>query len=86
MKTKTKLALVAAATLSAAGLAATTASAAVVCNGQGECWHVRHNYEYRPEFGVTVHPNNWRWNHDEHYRWREHTGRGYWRDGAWIRF
>ncbi len=68
-------------------LAASAASAEVVCNAQNECWHVRgRHYEYRPEWGVVVHPDNWRWSHDEHYRWHEHNGRGYWRDGVWIRF
>jgi hypothetical protein len=65
-------------------MTATTASAAVVCNGEGECWHVRHHYRYRPEWGVVVRPNNWRWGPNEHYVWREHRGRGYWRGGVWI--
>jgi hypothetical protein len=63
-----------------------TASAAVVCNGEGECWHVRHPYAYAPGYGVTVHPNNWRWGPGDHYTWREHTGRGYWHSGVWVRF
>jgi hypothetical protein len=62
------------------------ASAAVACNNEGQCWHVRANYAYRPEFGVVVHPNNWRWGANDHYVWREHTGRGYWRNGVWIKF
>lgn len=71
-----------------AGLTALTgdASAAVACNREGECWHVKNAYNYRPEFGVVVHPNTWRWGTTERYRWREHTGRGYWRNGVWIRF
>jgi hypothetical protein len=84
-----KIAVAAAAVaLSAATLAltATGASAKVVCNQYGECWHVRHNYVYKPEFGLVVHENNWRWNASEKYRWREHSGRGYWRNGVWIRF
>ena len=64
----------------------TTASAAVVCNREGDCWHVKHAYRYKPTFGVVVHPNNWRWAENEHYTWREHRGRGYWRNGAWVRF
>jgi hypothetical protein len=67
-------------------LAATDASAAIVCNGEGFCWHVRHAYRYHPEFGVVVHPNNWRWGSGDHYVWHEHRGRGYWRNGAWIAF
>ena len=77
--------------LVAAGLltpTATTASAEIVCNGEGDCWHVKVRHEYRPEFGVRVYPDNWRWRDEEakNYRWREHEGRGYWRNGIWIGF
>jgi hypothetical protein len=71
--------------LTALGFAATTASAAIVCNRAGECWHARGRFVARPEFGVVVHPNNWRWGAREHFTWREHPGRGYWRNGVWIR-
>ena len=79
---------VAAALLAVSGVAITAAaaSAAVVCNAEGECWHVKHAYKYRPEFGISIHPNDWRWGENDHYRWREHSGRGYWRNGVWIRF
>lgn len=86
MKTSIKAALVAAAALGGVSFAATSASAAVVCNAANECWHVRGHYRYRPEWNVVVHPNNWRWADTDHYRWREHRGRGYWRDGVWVRF
>ena len=72
--------------MSALGLFSTTASAAIVCNNEGECWHVRTAYTYRPEFGVVVHPNTWRWGPTERFVWREHAGRGYWRNGVWITF
>lgn len=74
--------------MSAATLALTTtsASAAIACNREGECWHVRNHYAYKPEFGVVIHENGWKWGAGEKYRWREHTGRGYWRNGVWIRF
>ena len=62
------------------------ASAAVACNREGECWHVRGEYRTRPEFGVVIHSDNWRWREREHYRWREHEGRGYWRNGVWLSF
>jgi hypothetical protein len=62
------------------------ASALIACNKFGECWHVRANYVYRPEFGVVVHPDNWHWGRHEHFRWHEHAGRGYWRKGIWITF
>lgn len=74
--------------LAAAALMAPAASAAIVCNADGDCWHVHKHYEYKPEFGVTVYPDTWKWGDDEHdrYRWREHTGRGYWRSGVWVEF
>ena len=73
---------------SALALTATAASAEIVCNDEGDCWHVRVRHEYRPEFGVRVYPDDWRWaDPDAHrYRWREHEGRGYWRNGLWIEF
>jgi hypothetical protein len=77
---------IAAATLLAATLGATAASAAVVCNAEGECWHTHRAYDYRPEFGITVHENGWKWGSNDHFRWREHGGRGYWRNGAWVKF
>ena len=78
-----------AAILSAAALAATTsvASAEIVCNRDGDCWHVHEHYDFRPSFGLTIHGDDWRWHDgDDHYRWREHDGRGYWRSGVWIGF
>jgi hypothetical protein len=69
-------------------LSASTASAAIVCNEEGDCWHVRDHYGYRPEYGVRVYPDDWRWRDADarRYRWREHDGRGYWRRGVWIGF
>jgi len=77
-----------AALLGAAGLAvtATSASAYIVCNNRGDCWHVRDRYTYPAGFGIVVHDDNWRWHHRHHYRWREHEGRGYWRNGIWVTF
>ena len=85
----TRFTKIAAAALLGAGalvLTAADASAAIVCNQEGECWHVRHAYTYRPEFGIVVHPNNWRWHDGDHFTWREHAGRGYWHNGVWIAF
>lgn len=65
---------------------AVPASAMIACNKSGVCWHVRENYVYRPEFGITVHPDNWRPERHERVRWRDHAGRGYWRDNIWIAF
>ncbi|MDQ0391777.1 hypothetical protein [Labrys monachus] len=62
------------------------ASARIVCNEEGDCWHVQSDYEYRPEFRLTVHPDDWQWQDEHKYRWREHQGRGYWRGGEWSDF
>ena len=63
-----------------------SASAYVACNRAGDCWHTRDRYNYHPGFGITVHDDNWRWRNHERYRWREHSGRGYWRSGVWVTF
>ncbi|HZZ70330.1 MAG TPA: hypothetical protein VFE18_19340 [Phenylobacterium sp.] len=86
MKFRVKCALVAAAAAGAFGLAATSASAAVVCNAENECWHVKGHYDYKPEWNLSVHPDNWRWGAADHYKWHEHRGRGYWSNGVWIKF
>jgi len=33
---------------------ATTASAAVVCNDEGDCWRTKAKYTYPPDAGVRV--------------------------------
>jgi hypothetical protein len=73
--------------LAAAVIAAPSmASAAIVCNSENVCWHTHHHYNYHPEWGVVVHEDNWRAGPNDHQVWREHSGRGYWRNGVWIRF
>jgi len=92
METKMKKLMIQGAVAAVIGFAAlagtaTTASAYVVCNRSGDCWHTSERYRYRPHFGVVVHDDNWRWrDRDRHYRWREHSGRGYWRNGIWLTF
>ncbi|MEJ0046663.1 MAG: hypothetical protein WDN04_11530 [Rhodospirillales bacterium] len=63
-----------------------TASAAIACNAEGVCWHVPRAYAYAPAYGVVVHPDHWRWGPSEHFVWREHPGRGFWRGGVWVKF
>lgn len=72
----------------ALALGATAASASIVCNSEGDCWHAKDNYSYHSDWGLVVHPDNWKWaEHDKgKYRWREHAGRGYWHDGHWVEF
>ncbi len=80
----------AAAAAAALTASAGTASAYVVCNRHGDCWHVERHYE-RPGLRFTYHPDDWyfhrRWDRDRRWRWHaEHEGRGYWRGGVWITF
>lgn len=83
MSTFTKAVLAGA---SALALMTTAASAEIVCNPDGDCWHVKSRPDYKPEFRLHVHPDNWKWSEAEgrNYRWREHEGHGYWRGGIWI--
>ncbi len=69
--------------------AAGAASAAVVCNDEGDCWRVKERYEYRPEFRLQIYKDDWKWGDadSKKYRWREAgKGRGYWNQGVWIQF
>jgi hypothetical protein len=79
--------IAAAALLSASAFAwwTSSASAEVVCNGR-ECWHVHGRYDYPPDAGIVVHPDNWRWGPQEKFTWREHEGRGYWHGDTWREF
>jgi hypothetical protein len=61
---------------SALTMAATNASARIVCNEDGDCWHAKTDYEYQPAFGLSVHPNDWKWKEGEKHAWREHEGKG----------
>ena len=64
---------------------ATGASAAIACAGP-VCWHTHEAYEYPPDARVIVHPDDWRWGRREHFTFREHEGRGFWRGGRWRDF
>jgi len=77
------LILGAAAALGTMAAMAGSASAYVACNRAGDCWHTNDRAFHR-SFGIVVRDNNWRLRHGMH--WREHEGRGYWRNGVWIRF
>jgi hypothetical protein len=65
------------------GVSAVTASADIACVGP-VCWHTTERYEYPPDAKVIVHPNDWKAGPNEHYTWREHEGRGYWRGDRWT--
>ena len=77
--------------MGALALTAGTASAYVVCNSAGECWHTDHKYHYDNQVGVQYHPDDWyfhrNWANDHDHHWRDyHEGRGYYRDGVWVSF
>jgi len=40
---------------------ATTGPAAVVCNGEGDCWRTKERYTYPPDAGVRVYSDDWKW-------------------------
>ena len=64
------------------------ASARMVCNSTGDCWHTDSNYAY-PRTGYTNHNDDWyfhqHWNGDNRTHYRDpHEGRGYYKSGIWI--
>ena len=63
-----------------------TASARVVCNAEGDCWHTDTNDTY-PGPGFTYHPDDWYFHQtwDSNHHWRDyHEGHGYYRNGLWL--
>jgi len=99
MKTLTKATIAALLGIGSLALMAGSASAAVVCNSDGDCWHTHDAYAYPSNVGVVVHDDSWRWDADHanaqrdadhaaavRYRWREHEGRGYWQNNTWVTF
>jgi hypothetical protein len=86
MRLRAKLTFVALAGAGMLAFTATAASARIVCNDRGACWHVQAEYNYPPSVHLTIHPDNWHWGAGQHFAWREHEGRGYWRGGSWHVF
>ena len=70
----------------AVALTATNASARIVCNDEGDCWHTPTEYTYPPSIRLEVHPDDWKWKEGDKRAWREHEGRGYWKGGKWEAF
>ena len=83
MNTRARIAVASLSGLGALCFTALTASAAIVCNDEGDCWHVHESYQFSPDLGLTIHQDGWKWKETEHFTWREHPGRGYWRHGQW---
>jgi hypothetical protein len=65
-----------------------SASAAIVCNDDGDCWRSKETYKYPPDAKVRVHEDTYVI--EKNYKMREPgEGRGYWRGpppGAWVQF
>ncbi len=81
--TSSKILLGAAAVLGFVAASAVSASAAIICSGS-VCWHTTERYEYPPDARVVVHEDTWKPAADAHVTWREHPGRGYWREDKWV--
>lgn len=62
------------------------ASARIVCNDDGDCWHSKTVYTYPPAVHLSVHDDDWRFGDGDRYRWREHEGRGFWHGDKWSEF
>lgn len=85
------LTAVAAAALGVGGLVASSigASAYVVCNREGDCWHSERRVHAPPGVVFEYHPDDWyfhrHWEGDRDHHYRDyHEGRGYYRGGIWI--
>ena len=78
----------ASAALGVAGIFALSAnaSAAVVCNDEGDCWRTTETYTYPPDVNLHLYDDDWEIDKKK-YKWRDAgPGRGYWRGGVWIGF
>jgi len=64
-------------------LTAGAASAAVVCEDEGDCWRVSGRPNYGPNLHLKFYGDDWKG--DRGHRFREPgRGHGYYRNGAWI--
>ena len=86
MNPRAKLVVLALAGLAIFGMSSLSASARIICNEDGDCWHAPQEYAYPPAAHLLIHPDDWRWKEGDHYAWKEHQGRGYWHGGEWRGF
>ena len=82
-----------AAVLAAAATAATSTSATaeIVCNRYGDCWHASQRYTTYPSvLGIQFYSDDWRAKHsdDSRYHWRDDPkdDHGYYERGEWHAF
>jgi hypothetical protein len=81
-----RLSVIAFSGLAMVGMSSVSASARIICNADGDCWHAQEEYAYPPAAQLLIHPDDWRWKEGEHHAWKEHHGRGYWHGGEWREF
>jgi hypothetical protein len=86
MNTRAKLFVLACSSLSIIAMSSLKASARIVCDTDGNCWHVHEDYAFPPGAHVEIYPDDWHWKNGEHRAWKEHEGRGYWHGGQWEAF
>ena len=86
MNPRAKLVVIGFAGLAMVAMSSLGASARIVCNEDGDCWHTPETYVYPPAANLLIHPDDWRWRDGDHYAWKEHKGRGYWHGGEWRDF
>ena len=64
-----------------------TASARIVCNAEGDCWHTDAPPPPVPGIRFNLHPDDWyfhqKWDDTHHYR-DYHEGNGYYKGGVWV--
>ena len=66
-------------------MTAGTASAAVVCNDEGDCWRVKGRPTYGPGIQLKIYGDDWKGEPGGKHRFREPgQGHGYYRNGAWV--
>jgi CBS-domain-containing membrane protein len=78
-----KMLLVSAVGVGFFALSVASASASIVCSGN-VCWHTAERHAYPPEARVVIHEDTWKPAADARITFREHSGRGYWRDDKWT--
>jgi hypothetical protein len=86
MNTRAKLVALVFSGLGLLAMSSLSASARIVCNEDGDCWHAQGEFTYPPSVHLSIHPDHWRWKEGDHFTWKEHEGRGYWHGGEWRRF
>ena len=69
----------------ALGASSVSASAAISCV-DNVCWHTTERYSYPAEAKVKIYEDTWKPAPGVSIRWRERTGRGYWRGDSWVEF